>query len=125
MVKLRNILNINKIEIKMTITKYYFILASEEFLMTEEPMEEVLRERIQYYHRTKKRIDFWLLPTPEFLQSNEYLNLISKFPKNSLAIVSTNKIFITWLKLRLQNVFIGEFFGPTKQIQNPLGFGRK
>lgn len=106
----------------MEITKYYFILASKEFLITEEPMEEVLRERIQYYRRTKKRIDFWLLPNPTFLHAKNYEDLLAKFPKNCLAIVSTNKIFITWLKLRLQNVFVGEFFGPTEEIQNPLGF---
>lgn len=106
----------------MPFTKYYFILASKQFLVTEEPLEEVLRERIQHYRRTKKRIDFWLLPTPEFLYSKNYENLLPKIPEKCLAIVSTNKIFITWLKLRLNNVFVGEFFGPTEQIQNPLGF---
>lgn len=106
----------------MEVTKYYFIIASKQFLVTEEPMEEVLRERIQYYRRIDKRIDFWLLPTPNFLQSNDYKNIATKLPKSCLAIVSTNKIFITWLKLRLNNVFIGEFFGPTEQITNPLGF---
>lgn len=106
----------------MGLTKYYFILASKQFLITEEPLEEVLRERIQYYRKTEKRIDFWLLPTPNFLQSKNYKNILSKLPKDCLAIVSTNKIFITWLKLRLNNVFLGEFVGPTEQIQNPLGF---
>ena len=106
----------------MEVTKYYFIIASKQFLVTEEPMEEVLRERIQYYRRLHKRIDFWLLPTPNFLQSNEYKSIITKLPKSCLAIVSTNKIFITWLKLRLNNVLVGEFYGPTEQITNPLGF---
>ena len=108
----------------MGVTKYYFIIASKQFLVTEEPMEEVLRERIHYYRRTEKRIDFWLLPTPNFLLSKNYKNITNNLPKNCLAIVSTNKIFITWLKLRLNNVFVGEFFGPTEQIQNPLGFER-
>lgn len=106
----------------MVATKYYFIVASKQFLITEEPLEEVLRERIQYYRVTKKRIDFWLLPKPTFLQSKLYENLTKQLPENCLAIVSTNKIFITWLKLRLNNVFIGKFLGPTEQIQNPLGF---
>lgn len=106
----------------MEITKYYFILASKEFLITKEPMEEVLRERIQHYRKEKKRIDFWILPNPEFLQSSLYIQLKNKFPKNCLVIISTNKIFITWLKLRLQNVFVSEFFAPTEQILNPLGF---
>lgn len=106
----------------MELTKYYFVIASEQFLVTEEPLEEVLRERIQYYRRTKKRIDFWLLPSPKFLYSKDYQKTITKIPNKCLAIISTNKIFITWLKLRLNNVFVGEFYGPTEQIQNPLGF---
>lgn len=102
--------------------KYYFVLASQEFLITKEPLEEVLRERIQYYSKTKKNIDFWLLPTPQFLQAEEFKCLKTKFPPNSIAIVSTNKIFITWLKLRLNNVFVGEFSAPNPQIKDPLDF---
>ncbi len=106
----------------MEATKYYFVVASKQFLVTEEPLEEVLRERIQYYCRIKKRIDFWLLPTPKFLQADTFRTVRNKFPENCLAIVSTNKIFITWLKLRLNNVFVGEFSGPSKQIECPLDF---
>lgn len=106
----------------MDLVKYYFVVASKQFLITEEPLEEVLRERIQYYRRSKKRIDFWLLPTPKFLDAENFRNVKNKFSKESLAIVSTNKIFITWLKLRLNNVFIGEFSGPCEQIRNPLDF---
>ena len=106
----------------MVSTKYYFVLASKQFLVTEEPLEEVLRERIQYYSRTNKQIDFWLLPTPKFLEAENFKNIKNKFPKDCLAIVSTNKIFIAWLKLRLNNVFMGEFQGPSEQIQNPLDF---
>ena len=29
---------------------YYYVLASQRFLLEEEPLEEVLRERIRYYH---------------------------------------------------------------------------
>lgn len=102
-------------------TKYYFILASKQFLINEEPLEEVLRERIQYYSRTKKRIDFWLLPNPKFLYEI-FPDLTQKLAKNSLAIISSNKIFITWLKLRLNNVFLGEFTAPNEQIKNPLDY---
>ena len=106
----------------MAHTKYYFVLASRQFLISQEPLEEVLRERIQYYCRTKKRIDFWLLPSPKFLQAENFKSLKNKFPQNCIAIASTNKIFISWLKLRLNNVFVGEFYGPNEQIENPLDF---
>ena len=102
--------------------KYYFILSSIQFLVEEEPLEEVLRERAQYYCRTGKNIDFWLLPKPAFLQSQEFEFLQKKVSNRCLAIISTNKIFITWLKLRLNNVFTGEFVGPNENIPNPLDF---
>ena len=38
--------------------KYYFILGSENFLFKEEPLEEVLRERVQNYNKKKKTIKF-------------------------------------------------------------------
>src|SRR4051812_36675047 len=98
-------------------TKYYFVLASQEFLIAKEPLEEVLRERIQYYCKIKKRIDFWLLPSPAFLQAETFKSLKNKFPQNCVAILSTNKIFITWLKLRLNNVFVGEFSAPNEEIK--------
>jgi len=31
--------------------KYYFILATEQFLAEEEALEEVLRERVQYFRK--------------------------------------------------------------------------
>jgi hypothetical protein len=33
--------------------KYYFILASEKFLLKEEPLEEILRERVQNFKKKK------------------------------------------------------------------------
>ena len=42
--------------------KYYFILATKEFLFEIEPVEEVLRERAHYYSSRNKQVDFWILP---------------------------------------------------------------
>lgn len=109
-------------QIEQDSIKYYFIVASKQFLITEEPLEEVLRERIQFFRRKGKRIDFWLLPNPKFLEAERFNQIKSKLPKESLAIVSTNRIFICWLKLRLHNVIIGTFSGPTEEIKNPLDF---
>ena len=106
----------------MKATNYYFILASTQFLVEEEPLEEVLRERSQYYSRTNKTIDFWLLPQPKFLESEGFDLMKSKLAKPCLAIISTNKIFITWLKLRCHNVLSGQFLGPSTTIQHPLDY---
>ena len=83
-------------------TKYYFILATENFLAEEEALEEVLRERVQYFRKQNKPNDFWILPNPSFLntQDNKISTLKNKFTKPTMAIISTDKSFIVWLKLR-------------------------
>ncbi|CAM9091493.1 unnamed protein product [Discosporangium mesarthrocarpum] len=102
------------------VKNYYFLIASQQFLLIDEPIEEILRERIQHYSRLKKYVDFWLVPDPKFLDSPNFKNIAVTYPKNCIAIISTNKVFITWLKLRLTNVFIGEFKAPTLEITSPL-----
>ena len=53
-------------------TTYYFVAASEKFLTVEEPLEEILKERIRNYKENKKEIDFWLLKNPSFLKSSAF-----------------------------------------------------
>ena len=105
--------------------KYYFILATKEFLFEIEPVEEVLRERAHYYSSRNKQVDFWLLPSPQFL--TPYLNQIKKLinniePENLVAVVSTDADFTYWLKLRYQNVISGHFNAPSEKILEPLAF---
>ena len=54
-------------------TVYYFFAASENFLTVEEPIEEILKERMRNYKENKKEIDFWLLKNPSFLQTPNLL----------------------------------------------------
>lgn len=101
--------------------RYYFIIASNRFLLLDEPVEEILRERVQHYNRVKKPIDFWLVKSPKFMESNQLSSLRAQIPAyRCSAVVSTNQTFITWLKLRFQNVAIGSFNAPTKEISSPL-----
>ncbi|MGB3691463.1 MAG: MgPME-cyclase complex family protein [Spirulinaceae cyanobacterium] len=90
---------------------YYYALASQKFLLEEEPFEEVLQERTRNYQENNKEIDFWLMKEPDFLNSPEFAEIKAKCPQPSVAVVSTNKQFITWLKLRLEYVMTGEFQG--------------
>lgn len=99
---------------------YYFIIASQKFLLKEEPLEEVLRERFQYCQRERKLMNFWLVISPKFLDSPNMDKLRNKLPKDSVAIISTNESFIRWLKLRYHHVGIGSFIAPSKHIINPL-----
>ena len=100
--------------------KYYFVAASEKFLTVEEPLEEILKERERNYKENKKEIDFWLLKNPSFLQTKQFIDLKSKIPSPSAAVISTDKKFITFLKLRLEFVAVGEFECPNAEITDPF-----
>jgi hypothetical protein len=89
-------------------TTYYYVLASEKFLLQEEPTHEVLKERTRDYHSKEKAIDFWLIKQPAFLDAPELAAIKAQVPQPAAAIVSTDKQFITWLKLRLEFVVSGE-----------------
>jgi len=99
---------------------YYYVLASQRFLLEEEPTEEVLQERTRYYHEQEKEIDFWLVKQPAFLEAPEMAKLKAECPQPAAAIISTNSQFITWLKLRLEYVITGEFQAPSAPIPDAL-----
>jgi hypothetical protein len=99
---------------------YYYLLASQHFLLEEEPLDEVLKERIRNYHEQEKEIDFWLVKQPAFLEAPAMAAIKAKCPQPAAAIISTNQQFITWLKLRLEFVATGEFQAPVENIPDPL-----
>ena len=101
-------------------TTYYFVAASEKFLTVEEPIEEILKERMRNYKENNKEIDFWLLKNPSFLQTIKFADLRAKIPSPPAAILSTDKKFITFLKLRLEFVAVGEFEYPNAEIIDPF-----
>ena len=101
-------------------TTYFFVAASEKFLTIEEPIEEILKERIRNYKENNKEIDFWLLKNPSFLQTTQFGHLKAKIPSPPAAILSTDKKFITFLKLRLEFVAVGEFQCPNAEITDPF-----
>lgn len=99
---------------------YYYLLASQHFLLEEEPFEEVLKERTRYYKEQEKEIDFWLVPQPAFLEVPELADVKAKCPQPAVAVISTNEQFIIWLKLRLEFVATGNFQAPSSSIPDPL-----
>ena len=101
-------------------TTYFFVAASEKFLTIEEPLEEILKERERNYKENNKEIDFWLLKNPSFLQTTQFVDLTSKIPFPPAAVLSTDKKFITFLKLRLEFVAVGEFQCPNAEITDPF-----
>ena len=99
---------------------YYYLVASQRFLREEEDLEEVFSERIRNYQEQGKEIDFWLIDRPAFLDAPEFADVKAKIPQPTTGVVSTNKQFITWLKLRLEFVATGEFQAPSASIPAPL-----
>lgn len=99
---------------------YYYVLASQNFLNVEEPMDEVLNERVRNYKEQEKEIDFWFVNQPAFLEAPELAAIKAQCPQPAAAIISTNAQFITWLKLRLEFVLTGEFQAPSETIPQPL-----
>ena len=103
-------------------TTYFFVAASEKFLTVEEPIQEILKERIRNYEENNKEINFWLLKNPSLLHTTKFNDLKAKIPSPPAAILSTDKKFITFLKLRLEFVVVGEFEYPNAEITDPLKF---
>ena len=101
-------------------TTYFFVAASERFLTVEEPLEEILKERERNYKENNKDKDFWLLKNPSFLQTTQFDALRAKIPSPPAAVISTDKKFITFLKLRLEFVAVGEFECPNAEINDPF-----
>lgn len=101
-------------------TTYYYAAASQAFLLEEEPFDEVLRERTRHYREQEKALDFWLIKQPAFLEAPELKTVKARCPQPSVAVVSTDKRFIDWLKLRLEYVATGHFEAPSATIPDPL-----
>ena len=60
-------------------TTHYFVAASARFLIEEEPLEEVLKERRRYYGEKGKAIDFWLVRNPKFINAPEFAEIKASF----------------------------------------------
>ncbi len=101
-------------------TTYHYVLASQKFLLEEEPFDEVIKERIRNYQEQNKEIDFWLVKQPAFLEAPDFTAIKAKCPQPSVAVISTNKQLITWLKLRLEYVLTGSFEAPSNNIPDAL-----
>lgn len=85
---------------------YYFALASKNFLLNEEPLEEILRERIEYYRSNNKDVDFWFISDP---YSIDTLKININIDNSYAAIISLDEYFIKWLKLRMSFIATGKF----------------
>lgn len=100
--------------------RYYFLIASQDFFLCQEPIEEILRERLRHYSVIKKEVDFGLTTNLSFLDSPDLIEIKKDLIKPSAAIISLNPKFINWLKLRVHYAIKGSFISSPIKISNSL-----
>jgi len=113
-------------------TNFYFLVMSQKEMLKNQVIEEILRERANFYLTKSRPLDFWLTLSPNFIYTDEIFDKIclTHFFKNNFeelideydqpkqdylsAIVSTDKEFIKWLELRI-GFFENLDYSPTIQ----------
>lgn len=106
-------------------TKYYYIIMSQQDMLQNEALEEILRERANYYFSKSKSLDFWILISPNFLlkiqkkiENSGFYKQKEKLIKNNnenlfySVLITSNKEFLGWISLRLG------YFENFKNIEN-------
>lgn len=94
---------------------FYYIVFSQQDILKNIVIEELLRERTNYYINKKNQLDFWIVMNPSFLFSNPILKKIKKSnfykqQRNNIeynnsqyfaTIITTNIEYLRWIKLRI------------------------
>ena len=89
---------------------YYYIIMTQEGLLKNQVLEELLREKSNNYQVNKQPKDFWILNSPNFINK---LNLSEKIKNSNFynnnknknnhfsCLISLDKKYIQWIELRL------------------------
>nr|YP_010337470.1 hypothetical protein MW436_pgp004 [Pulvinaster venetus]UNJ17055.1 hypothetical protein [Pulvinaster venetus] len=89
-------------------TNYYYVAGTKRFLLSEEPLEEILREKVNHYKRNNKNIDFWLIDNINLLQNEDIFALEKQLGEPIVVLISSDYNFINWIKLRIEYVKLGQ-----------------
>lgn len=91
--------------------EYYYLIMSQADFIKNQVLEEVLRERANYYFSKNKPLDFWISVSPSFIKNlkleekikktNFYIQKKEEKPEYNIALISLDKEFINWIQLRL------------------------
>jgi|TARA_B100000482_G_scaffold19690_1_gene13159 hypothetical protein len=87
-------------------------VANAEYMLNDENSEhfpEVLRERRRFYRETSKDQDFWIVPNPSFLDAMP--DVKKKVRQPCVAVVTTDKVWNDFVKLRMDRVYKGAVEG--------------
>eukprot|EP00250_Pteridium_aquilinum_P034714 c7992_g1_i1 orf=169-831(+) len=93
-------------------TKYHFLVANAKFMLDdEEHFQELMRERLRNFEERNREQDFWLVIEPKFLDN--FPDITKRLKRPAVALVSTDELWITFMKLRLDRVLRGEIEAET------------
>ncbi|KAH7282366.1 hypothetical protein KP509_35G026800 [Ceratopteris richardii] len=91
-----------------TLKKFHFVVANAKFMLDEEEhLQELMRERLRLFGDRKKEQDFWLVIEPQFLE--RFPEITKRLGRPAVALVSTDELWIRFMRLRLDRVLKGEF----------------
>jgi len=82
--------------------KYYSFVMTQQSMLCNHILEEILRERAHNYLSRKKPLDFWLILAPTFLsqleiqQKTKYIRI-----EDYCSLISLDMDFLHWVQLRL------------------------
>lgn len=95
---------------------YYYILMSQKQMFQNDVVEEILRERTDFYITNNKEIDFWIVTSPSLFYKENFQKRLkrTKFYNQSLneiqdqkgnnsfaVLITTDRSFANWIQLRL------------------------
>ncbi|CAK0760523.1 hypothetical protein CVIRNUC_002778 [Coccomyxa viridis] len=86
--------------------KWYVLVANAEFMLHDvqnEAFAEQLRERVRLFGEKNRKLDFFLVSEPTWLDTM-FPQEAKRVGRPCVALVSTDKIWITFMKLRLDRV---------------------
>ncbi|WIA27997.1 hypothetical protein OEZ86_010585 [Tetradesmus obliquus] len=89
-----------------TATQWYGLVANAEFFCNDvqnEPLAEQLRERVRYFQEQGRELDFFLVPNPTWLDA-QFPEQAKQVKRPCMALVSSDKQWVTFMKLRLDRV---------------------
>ena len=95
---------------------FYFCVANADFMLNDENNEHIpeeLRERRRFYRETSKEQDFWVVPNPAFLDAMP--DVKKKVRQPCVAVVTTDKVWNDFVKLRLDRVYKGAVEGSAEE----------
>jgi len=82
------------------------VVANAEFMLNDvqnESMAEQLRERVRFFREIGRDVDFYLVPNPTWLDTT-FAAQGKQVQRPCIALVSTDAVWITFMKLRLDRV---------------------